>query len=220
MILNIYGQAVAVKELPTTMDGLKFLPQMEGFDNDADWEKFTVDHKRENIPTNLELYTKIVKEHVMQLKGAIVEVGVAGLHRPVEGSFTECFIKNKPKEMKYVGIDCEDRVSYNKLLVPENNAYAIIAWSKELGRIRAYLKELGIEKIALLHIDGYHSVNAVIDEWSLTDMLEDKGVVLFHDTNSHPGPAVFIHAIDPSKYRVERYFTDIPDWGAAAAFKL
>jgi predicted O-methyltransferase YrrM len=79
--------------------------------------------------------------------------------------------------------------------------------------------ELGHNEIDVLFIDGDHSVNQVVKEWAgYVPYLSNNGVVIFHDTTVHPGPAVVYDAIDEAYFDKRRYFADrIDDWGVAVA---
>ena len=68
-------------------------------------------------------------------------------------------------------------------------------------------------------IDGWHSINMVYTEWLYTQLLSEKGIVVFHDTNGHPGPYCITKSIDPDVYDVYKYFTDIKDYGIAVALR-
>jgi len=66
----------------------------------------------------------------------------------------------------------------------------------------------------LIMIDGYHSLNQVYFEWeNYTPLLASDGIVVMHDTNSHPGPYFLMKSIDTNQYDVYKYFNDVVDWG-------
>ena len=68
-------------------------------------------------------------------------------------------------------------------------------------------------------IDGWHSINMVYTEWLYTQILSDKGIVVFHDTNGHPGPYFITKSIDTDLYEVNKYLSDIKDWGISVAIR-
>lgn len=214
MVLNINNHVVEVTEQPTDIRGLKFRPQMRYHDNDADWSIFTKPCPREVSPADHSVVEEAIKDHMTH---AIVEIGVGGIHRPLEGSFTELLLAKKPDEIPYLGIDCEDKTYLRN---EAKKVFTVTAFSNEQQKIRECMKSIGIEEISILFIDGFHSVNAVINDWQYTDMLADGGIVIFHDTNYHPGPKVFIHAIDEQLYRIERCCQEVDDYGVAIAYKL
>ena len=77
-----------------------------------------------------------------------------------------------------------------------------------------------MDKISILFIVGWHSLNAVINDWKYDDMLADDAIVMFHDTNYHPGPAVFMEFIDKKIFKVEKHFQGEADYGVGIAYKL
>jgi len=85
---------------------------------------------------------------------------------------------------------------------------------------RNYLKQIGIDEIDVLFIDGWHSLNTVINDWKYTDLLSKQSVVILHDTNYHPGPNIILDYIDKNLYDVTEFCTNIDDFGLAAAYKL
>lgn len=211
MKTEINGWEINIKELETEIYGLKFRPQLdEKYDNDADWEVFTKGGFVEVSQQNFELMESISKKYC---NDAIMEIGVS---RNGEGSFTRAILNNKPDNVPYLGVDLDDKSYLNnvdkKIFTIKENSFNQIA-------IRSYLKEIGIDKLSLLFIDGWHSVNAVINDWMYTDLLSDNAIVVFHDTNYHPGPAVFLSAIDETLFKIERYFEGM-DYGMAVAYKL
>ena len=145
----------------------------------------------------------------------IVEIGVS---RNGPLSFTNKILQNKPDNIKYLGIDIEDKNNLNNL---EKNIFTIKANSFDQQLIRSYLKEIQLTKISLLFIDGWHSLNAVINDWKYTDLLSDNSAVVFHDTNYHAGPSIFLDCIDPRLFKINKFFHNITDdYGMAVAFKL
>ena len=78
---------------------------------------------------------------------------------------------------------------------------------------------MGVGVIDLLFIDGWHSVNQCANDWHYTDMLSDNGVVILHDTNSHPGCVALFDAVDENQYAKERHCLEA-DYGIAVFRKL
>ena len=66
------------------------------------------------------------------------------------------------------------------------------------------LMEHGEDSFDFIFIDGWHSINQVLDDWKFTEFLAEGGIVGFHDTNTHPGPMLFVDNLNPDKYIVER----------------
>ncbi len=52
-------------------------------------------------------------------------------------------------------------------------------------------------------IDGWHSINQILQDWEYTKLLAPGGVVGIHDTTGHPGPWFLINNLNPSRWQVE-----------------
>jgi len=211
MQIEINNTVVEVLELGTDINGLKYKPQMVKYDNDADWASFTKSCSLEVSVNNFNLVKTISKNY---MTSGVIEIGVS---RNGDRSFTNALLSNKPNHIKYLGIDLEDKTYLNN---SQNNIYTIKENSFNQDIIRNYIKQIGIDKISILFIDGWHSVNACINDWLYTDLLSESSIVFFHDTNYHPGPRVFIDCIDPEMFRVEKHFLNEDDYGLAVAYKL
>lgn len=207
---QINGVNVIIERVETDIEGLSFKPQMTEIDNDLDWAPFTKKATSNNpTPNNLKLMGDISKKH---MGVGIVEIGVS---RSRGKSFTEVLLSNKPDNIKYLGIDLNDKTSLRN---SNKNIFTIKANSFDQEKVRNFMSNIGMEKISLLHIDGWHSVNACVNDWLYTDLLTDDGVVVFHDSNYHP-VNVFLDGIDREKYDVKKYFDGESDFGMAIAFK-
>ena len=117
---------------------------------------------------------------------AILEIGIG---RNGENSFAHVFFKNKKEETKYIGIDIEDRswlVDYGE------NIYTIQGSSSNYDENVEIFKSMGVEKFDFIFIDGDHSVNQVLRDWEYSNLLNDGGIVGFHDTSHHTGPYLFV----------------------------
>ena len=210
MIIEVNSNFVEVLEIPTKITGLKYKPQLRN-GNDEDWAYFTKHASKEVSDRNFNIVRDICKNYMTH---GIIEIGVS---RNQEGSFTYAMLQNKPDDLKYLGIDIEDKSYLNNV---EKNIFTIKENSFNQSEVRSYLDKIGMDKISILFIDGWHSVNACINDWLYSDLLSDNGIVIFHDTNSHPGPRVFIECIDRNQYKVERYFIDEDDYGIGIAYKI
>ena len=211
MIIDIFGKVVEIDEKSTDIFGLSFWPQMRNYDNSRDWESFTVWHTREVTDGNFTLVDHVSSKFMSH---GVVEIGV---NRNGDRSFTQALLKNKPNHIPYLGIDVDDKSYLND---PAKRIYTIQSNSFDQERIRDYMRSEGIEKISLLFIDGDHSVNAVVNDWRYTDLLSESGVVMLHDTVSHPGPRVILEAIDQRMFRVEKHFPNEDDYGLAIAYRI
>jgi 23S rRNA U2552 (ribose-2'-O)-methylase RlmE/FtsJ len=184
---------------------------MANFNNDADGESFTRGCSQEVSKQNFELVERVAKDYMTD---GVVEIGVA---RNQLGSFTYAMLNNKPDTVPYLGIDINDKSFLNDI---DKNINTIQSDSFDQETVRNYMKEIGMEKISVLFIDGWHSVNAVINDWKYSDMLSENGIVIFHDTNYHPGPAVFLEYIDKELFRVEKHFEGQNDYGVGIAYRI
>lgn len=197
----------------SNINGLSYLPSFKNeHDNDVDWLRW-FDGSKE-IPNEISEANKEALDDILckvNVKN-VIEIGVC---RNGTRSFTTQLLY--AKKGIYCGIDMEDKTFLNDHL---NRVYTIKANSHDQSTIRSYLNNIGLKKCSVLFIDGWHSVNSVINDWKYTDLLDDNGVVIFHDTNYHPGPNLIIDAIDRSMYRVVKYCDGGLDWGIAAAYNL
>lgn len=215
MKINVNNFEIDIEENQSDIKGLKFVPQIKNFGedaNDADCLPFTQGFFVEVSSENFILTEDLTKRYA---KYAIVEIGV---NRNGKNSFTWAMLENKPKDVIYLGIDLEDKSDIND---KQKNIYTIKSNSFDQETVRKYMKEIGLDKISILFIDGNHSINAVINDWKYTDLLAEDGVVIFHDTNYHPGPRIFMETIDDKFYKIEKYFTNSPgDCGMGVAYKI
>lgn len=143
----------------------------------------------------------------------IVEIGVNRNGYSV--SSTSVFLNNKREQDIYLGIDIEDKSILND---QTHNIFTICSPSQNKDVFFSKFKEIGIETIDILMIDGYHSINQVYLEWKIyTPLLSKDGIVVMHDTNSHPGPYFLLKSIDTTQYNVYKYLSDVVDWGIGVA---
>jgi len=211
--ININGITIQMTQKPTQNYGVLFDPYMRDFNNDADTiSLFIRGCSVEVSDLNLGLMDILSKKYSTD---GIVEIGVS---RNGPRSFTNTILKNKPNDTIYLGIDINDKSYLND---NNKNIYTIQTNSSNQSVVRQYMNQINLKQISLLFIDGDHSVNAVINDWKYSDLLSDNGVVIFHDSNYHPGPSVFLNCIDPTLFHVEKYFSNVvDDYGMAVAFKL
>lgn len=143
---------------------------------------------------------------------AILEIGIG---RNSEESFAYVFFNSKKTETVYVGVDIDDRSFLND---SGKNIHTIRADSSNYEENVAKFKELGVEKFDFIFIDGWHSINQVLKDWEYTNLLAEGGIVGFHDTSCHPGPYNFVHALDETKWVVEKNICPA-DWGIGFAWR-
>ena len=141
---------------------------------------------------------------------AIVEIGVC---RNGDASSTWCFLNNKKDNTIYVGVDLDDKSFLNN---PEKNIYTIQANSSNVVDNLEKFKNIGITEIDFLFIDGLHSINQVLTDWEYTQILSSFGIVGFHDTSEHPGPNLFVKALNKDTWDVMEN-TCPGDWGIGFA---
>ena len=208
--MNINKHNVAINHLPSNIFGLVNIPQMIDFDNDADWLPFTKSHTTEVTKKSFDVVESICKNYMTD---AIMEIGVS---RNGNGSFTNAILKNKPDNIPYLGVDVQNK-SY--LQDPKKNIYTIQAKSEEQLKIRKHMQYLNINKLSILFIDGWHSLNSVINDWRYTDLLSHYSVVFLHDTNGHPGPTIILESIDKDIFNIKKYFENDDDYGLSIAVK-
>lgn len=142
---------------------------------------------------------------------AILEIGIS---RNGPRSFTRVFLDNKKKDTIYVGIDVDDKTYLDS---SENSIYTIRNSSSDYQNNIDKIKTFGVEKFDFIFIDGWHSINQVLDDWEYTNLLSDWGVVGFHDINHHLGPMHFINNMNEDIWQVEKRCPD--DWGIGFVWK-
>ena len=198
-----------IKPQPTDIYGLRYFPSLEPeCSNDRDMPPFGNVNSLEVTEDNRTLVSQVVHELGNKLT-AIIEIGV---NRNLERSMSQILINDRPQGSFYLGIDIEDK-SY--LDNPNNNTWTIKCNSNDQHAVRNFLTNKGITQIDLLFIDGWHSVNTCINDWKYADLLSPHGVVMMHDTNSHPGPIALFEAINDELFLKERYFQGFNDNGIA-----
>lgn len=144
---------------------------------------------------------------------AILEIGIG---RNEQDSFAYVFFKNKKKDTIYIGLDVEDR---SFLRDNKNNIYTIQNDSSNYEENVEIFKQMGVQKFDFIFIDGWHSINQVLRDWEYTNLLNEGGIVGFHDTSCHPGPSNFISNLDKEKWEVIQNCCPL-DWGIGFAKKL
>ena len=202
---------------------------LESDDSDLPFDQsiFQVYRGPEFSPENKKaLLTELLK--VKSGVNNIVEIGVARLIRkdhdlqtgeviresniPFTDSSTSIFLRNKKDSTKYLGIDIEDKTHLESY---KPNVYTLKAKSEDYEVVSNKMKEAGINEIDFLFIDGWHSINQVIDELWYLQFMKPGGVIGFHDVNHHPGPNKVFNALNPDMFEIINYNT--PDWGIGFA---
>lgn len=212
---KMFEQTIAcIDPKPISVYGLKFFPNLEPkVSNDQDSPAFGWPSGPEISDCNMGVVEEIVRK-LGDRCSAILEIGV---NRNGPKSLSRIFMDNKPRGAKYVGIDINDKSFLNS---EENNIYTIQANSHDQLTIRTKMAKLGITKIDLLMIDGWHSVNTCVNDWCYVDMLSDHGVVILHDTNAHPGCCALFEAVDENLFTKTRHCTNDEDNGIASFWHM
>lgn len=200
--------AVRKKKQPSNVWGLKWIPTLEPeISDDSDW----IYTGSEMPPHFTSLDHNVLGNSLLSIPNPklIVEIGV-DRSGSFDASSTGTLIKNKPKDCVYLGIDINDKSYLND---PKNNVYTIIIDSANRHEVYDYIKHLGCGDIDLMFVDGWHSVNQVLKEWEYWESISDKGIMIFHDTNCHPGPIAVLDAADEEFFDVEYFGRMELDWG-------
>jgi len=209
MIIN--NTYIEIDKQNTNMYGLTYYPQMTNFDNNADICFFT---KHCSVEVSKNSYDLVCSMSPKYMTHGILEIGVS---RNGPGSFTNAMLTNKPDSIPYLGVDTNDKSYLDDSL---KNIHTIQTSSEEQSIVRQKLVDINIKEISLLFIDGWHSVNTVLNDWLYCDLLSDNGAVFLHDTNFHPGPVVLLDAIDTNIFQINKYFIDQDDYGLTIVTKI
>lgn len=205
-----YFLAYPVKRKPANVYGLKYLPTIEpAYSDDSDFIFGLRKHvKHEITQQNLDKMREVFLSKRDTCK-CVMEIGV---HRNAEGSFTHIFLNNKRDETIYLGIDVEDKSFLDDR---SRHIFTLQTDSSNQDLVRQRHRELGNHKIDVLLIDGWHSVNMMVNDWKYVDLLAGDGVVVVHDTNCHPGPVCVFDAVDERFFQKQKFFMKDADWGMA-----
>ena len=157
---------------------------------------------------------KNLEEQFLKIKDSCKSILEIGIGRNGPQSFCTVFFEHKNPETKYVGIDINDR---SWVTDQGEEIYFLQGNSSDYEKnISIFKEKFGVESFDFIFIDGWHSINQVLDDWEYTNLLNPKGVVGFHDVSKHPGPHVFIKNLDKDKWDVtENCCPD--DWGIGFA---
>lgn len=211
-----------VKKLPTEIYGLKYKPSLEPeYSNTVDTipEFMSLIKKSCKGMTNKEI--NIIKKELKNNNSkCVLEIGVAW-KKNTEKQKVNWNINKNDSEFKgtstglflahscyYFGIDMYDR-DFSKYFSPSK--YFIQTDSRNIEFVMNHLRKRNIFEIDLLMIDGHHSVNMVINDWQYSKYLSQRGVIIIHDTNVHPGGYVVFDAIDETLFIKTKYFQNDKD---------
>jgi len=212
--------SIHVDRLETNIPGLKYRPSI--YDNNLDeYSGYDENHDctlhpfQDFSPRNQQKLFKYFKSVKKKCK-CIVEIGICQ-HINYFRTSSCILIDNKLPETVYIGIDIENRSTlHNK----GENVHTITTDSRKKEKLWNLMDSLGLEYIDFLFIDGDHSLNLVLNDYSYVEKLAPEGIVGFHDTTWHVGPYFTFEALDENVYDKRKYFDDIQgDWGIAFALK-
>jgi len=189
-------------------------------DNDKDWintypNPFQIVDNKEFSMCNQAALTEEFTKVKNQTK-VIVEIGVSRVtyNQTYDQTLTSIFLRHKNPETIYLGIDVNDKTFLQGL---GRNIFTLQSKSENYKRVKAKLDALKISQIDFLFVDGWHSINQVIDELWYVEFMKPGGVIGFHDTNYHPGPSRIIKNLNPDIFEVTQYCEQQDDWGIGFA---
>lgn len=148
----------------------------------------------------------------------ILEIGVARIKNGASMSTvsTGVFIEEKNANTYYVGVDIEDRS-----FVQGPNVFTLKTSSSQTEKILDFINDkTGSKVIDVLFIDGWHSVEQILNDWKFAKYVSKGGLVFVHDTNRHPGPVELIKAVDRDVFSVKKYCESEDDWGLTVLTRL
>lgn len=185
--------------------------RLHDYRDDLDWpldsNKFVFEGELPEFPRwrtkhDFSIHNQQALEKMFLLKTAgarsILEIGVSR-DEIKSSTSTSIFLENKRKDCVYLGVDIEPKTYLDN---PKENVYTMRCRSEKVDFIMDHLRNLGVNQIDVLMIDGWHSINQVLEEWEYTKWLSPHGMVVFHDTAYHPGPHRFVNNLDTSKWAV------------------
>jgi len=200
-----------VKWEPIEVKGLTGYPCLSGWEEldwieklPFNWNLSILDGNKQFSQNNRETLIKLIKDKPNAK--TFVEIGTAS---NFVGSSTETFLLYKNDETDFITIDIENR-EHQTLNKP--NIFYIQSDSTNPDLIRHFA-----HKIDILFIDGDHSIKTVFKEYKfyLPHMKED-GIIVLHDTTMHPGPFLFMQAVDEKVFKKETLHTN--DFGLGVIY--
>ncbi len=198
--------------LPTLISGLKWRPSLcPPLKNSQDNVQPYHSQRVKRVVREFSDYDMAVLERefdsIKQHAKCIVEIGVN--RNPLKDSSTAIFLNHKRPETVYIGVDLQNKTHLND---PAKKIYTVKASSSRKDLVFHLMDSLKLEWIDFLFIDGWHSVDQVINDWTYTQRLAPKGIVGMHDVSVHPGPKLVFDAIDEKAWNKDLYERD-DDWG-------
>ena len=189
-----------VKWKPSSLKGLKGIPDL-GKWNERDfikelpfnWHPIVAGGNGQFSRANGETLKNLINSKPNA--SLFVEIGTAAAFA---GSSTETFLKNKKDDTLFFTIDIVGR---ENITLGKPKSFFIV----ERSTNENVKKHIADNKIDILFIDGDHSVKAVFEEYEFyLPYMKQDGIIILHDTNLHPGPFLFMEAINENIFRKER----------------
>lgn len=204
MYNNDYSRYVTWVE--TDLKGIKAYPQLSNGLNQYDspiqiCDKFIniikdVTGNKQFSDANKKTIVNLLKNNP-QIK-CIVEIGTASTY---PNSSTQTFIQHKSPDTLFITIDINDKST----LIKSNTASEkiLILQSDSVNKnLKKHFTDITID---LLFIDGDHSVDRVFKEYEFyLPFMNKNGIIVLHDTTLHPGPCLFMEAVDENIYKKEK----------------
>ena len=166
---------------------------------------------------NQDIITKCAKyvKEFLPINNCTVELGV-DRDRSNPNTSSKILLRNLIDHNFILFVDIADRYH----IVKNENQTFIQMDSGNIDAGFKFLEEKNIKNINLLFIDTWHSVNQVLKEWAWTKILDDNGIVVFHDSNKHPGPKEVLSKLDTKKWTIKKLCTQENDNGIAVVWKI
>ena len=204
-----------VRKLPSLQFGLKWFPNLEPHvSNDRDLPPFGFPPDATEVSDCNQMVLRNAMDQMGEGCQRILEIGVS---RNGDRSFTRVIADNKNPSARYLGVDTEERPG-----VEDENTrrWFLQCNSHEQDTVRNRLRELDMAELDLILIDGWHSVKTAVNDFGYADMLRVGGIVVVHDTNTHPGPVALFDAIDERIFEKHRYCTAENDMGISTFTRI
>lgn len=208
-IKDEYNKRVVWKK--TNIKGLTGIPSLADWDKldfikelPFDWEKPILDGNKQFSQKNRDTLINLIKSKPDAK--TFVEIGTA---TSFVGSSTETFITYKNDNTDFITIDIEHK---KRQLHNKPNVFYI-----ESDSTNPNLTKYFANKIDILFIDGDHSVKTVFKEYEFyLPFMKNDGIIVLHDTTMHPGPFLFMEAIDESVFKKQILHTN--DYGLGIVY--
>ena len=209
-----------IEWLPTNLKGLKGIPTFKKkewngldcvFELSFNWVIPNLTGNGQFSENNNKKIIELIKSKLDA--EVIVEIGTS-CGSCYEGSSTQTFIKNKSQDTKFYSIDI---VAHNPGV--DFAKYENITFIQSKSVDQKVKGVIGEQLIDILFIDGDHSLQVVFEEYSFYfPIMKKDGIIILHDTVMHPGPFLFMEAIDENVFKKETLFEFEKDYGLGVVY--